>query len=99
MVRHLVLWRLRATDPQQKQHDAVLIRDCLEPLLGQIPGLLALQVGINQRSDEQASDVVLCCDFSDWAALETYHQHPAHQAVLPVIGALRQERRVIDFEC
>jgi hypothetical protein len=34
----------------------------------------------------------------DWAALKAYQVHPAHVEAARVIGTVRIERRVLDFE-
>jgi quinol monooxygenase YgiN len=42
-------------------------------------------------------DVVLISSFTDEAALAAYVVHPAHQAVLGELGAMRASRHVLDF--
>jgi hypothetical protein len=101
MLRHIVMWKLRdEQNGRNKAENARHIQSLLHGLRGQIDGLLAIDVGIQQVYEgdaEQLSDVVLIADFVDTEALKTYHHHPAHQAVLPLIGELRTERRVVDY--
>ena len=43
-------------------------------------------------------DVVLVSAFASRAALDAYQEHPAHQAVKPFIGAVREARQCMDYE-
>lgn len=74
------------------------MRAALLRLRDQIPGMSSLEVGVGELYGEQHGDVVLMTTHDDWAALEGYQQHPAHQEVAKLIGELRVERRVVDFE-
>jgi hypothetical protein len=62
------------------------------------PGLAASGLGLNQADSADASDLVLCCEFHSWDALRGYESHPLHQELRAIIGPLRAERRVVDFE-
>ena len=98
MLRRVVMWRLRAQDPDQKALDAGTIKRALESMRGKIPGLLDLQVGINSSGGADASDVVMIADYQDRNAVEIYDKHPVHEQVKPIVGPLREERRVAEFE-
>ena len=97
MLRRVVMWRLRTTDPAQKALDAGTIKRALESMRGKIPGLLNLQVGVNQSGGADASDVVMIADYEDEQALKVYDTHPVHEQVKPIVGPLREERRVVEF--
>ncbi|HVK99347.1 MAG TPA: Dabb family protein [Dongiaceae bacterium] len=99
MFRRVVLWRLRATDPAQKSLDAGTIKRSLESMRGKIPGLVDLQVGINVATLADASDVVMIVDFENEEALAVYEKHPVHEQVKPIVGPLRDERRVVEYHC
>jgi len=92
MVRHIVMWKLR------DKADAGSLKKRLEALNGKIPGLLALQVGIDFLASEQSADLVLLADLQDRAALQAYQSHPEHQAVVPLIKAAAISRTVADYE-
>lgn len=99
MIRHIVCWRLKEqAHGNDKTTNARLIKQKLEALAGQIPGLLRIEVGIDFSGHPDASDVVLYSEFDSREALAAYHHHPAHQAVAPFIGEARSERRVVDYE-
>ena len=98
MLRRVVMWRLRAREPAQKALDAGTIKRALESMRGKIPGLLNLQVGIDNSGGADASDVVMIADYQDRNALEIYDVHPVHEQVKPIVGPLREERRVVEFD-
>lgn len=97
MLRRVVVWRLKAQDEQQKALDAGTIKRALESMRGKIPGLLNLQVGVNETAGADAGDVVMIVDFEDEQALAVYETHPVHEQVKPIVGPLRSERRVVEF--
>jgi quinol monooxygenase YgiN len=96
MIKHIVAWRLN--DEHDKRASAAQIKELLEGLRGQIPGLLHIEVGVNVVIDVNAADVVLYSEFVDLQALKTYQAHPLHQAVVPKVKALTTERRSVDYE-
>lgn len=98
MVKHVVMWKLRGPTAEDKRQQAERVRDALHALRRRIPGMSSLEVGIGAASNDEQSDVVLVTTHDDWAALKTYQEHPDHQAVARLIGELRVERRVVDFE-
>lgn len=91
MIKHIVMWRLK------NKSDAARIKQELEGMRGRIPGLLALEVGLN-FADGSPVDVALYSELKDRAALEDYINHPVHVPVKQFIGALVAERWVADYE-
>jgi quinol monooxygenase YgiN len=96
MIKHIVVWRVG--EDNDKATSAARIKELLEGLRGQIPGLLHLEVGMNVVTDANAADVILYSEFTDLEALKTYQAHPLHQAVVPKVKALTTERRSVDYE-
>lgn len=96
MIRHIVMWKLPSTP--EKQAHARTIQEALESLIGQIPQIRHLEVGINtDGTPDQNWDVVLVSDFDTLADLDAYQVHPAHQAVIPVIKSLVESRACVDY--
>jgi len=92
MVKHIVMWKLR------DKADAAAIKTQLEALDGRIPGLLHIEVGIDFLASEQSADLVLVAELESRDALEAYQQHPAHQAVVPLVKAAAVARTVVDYQ-
>lgn len=99
MVKHIVMMRLRdGAHGNDKATNGRLIKQKLEALTGQIPGMLKLEVGIDWSGTEQSADLVIYSEFESRAALEGYMAHPAHQAVVPFLSEARSERRLVDYD-
>ncbi len=99
MVKHIVMWRLKEeAQGNDKVTNARLIKERLEALNGQISGLIRLEVGIDFLGEGNL-DVVLCSELEDRKALDTYQNHPLHQALLPFVKEAVTERKAVDYEC
>ena len=95
MIKHIVMWRV--ADSLDKAVAANRAKELLEGMSGKIPGLRYIEVGINFADEATAADVLLYTEFDDLAGLETYQNHPVHEAVKPLIKEMMQERRVVDY--
>ena len=99
MVKHIVAWRLKdSAAGNGKAENARLVREKLEALRGQIPGLLRLEVGLDFSATESSADVVLVAEFATRADLAAYQVHPAHKAVGVFVREVVAERRLVDCE-
>lgn len=98
MVKHVILWTLKEElTPEEKLQVKAGIKEGLEGLLGQVPGLLEIQVNIEGLASSNA-DVMLDSAFVDEEALKGYAVHPAHVAVAD--GKVRPytaTRRCMDY--
>ena len=81
MVRHIITWKLKDefTD-EEKQQVKADIKEGLEGLLGQIPGLTEIHVYTDGLASSTA-DLMLDSSFTDEASYKAYKTHPAHVAV------------------
>ena len=99
MVKHIVAWRLKDSAlGNDKATNARLVRDKLQALRGQIPGLLHIDVGLDFSATENSSDVVLLAEFATRQDLAAYQSHPAHKAVGTFVREVVSERRLVDCE-
>ena len=81
MVKHVILWKLK--DELTKEEKAQVkagIKEGLEGLAGQIPGLLDIKVR-TECLESSNVDVMLDTTFEDEASLKGYSVHPKHVAV------------------
>ena len=74
MVKHIVLYTIK--EGLDKKESVKFIRSVLEPLVGQIPGLLHLEV----RQAYVGMDYALYSEFESPEALAVYAEHPLHVA-------------------
>jgi hypothetical protein len=99
MVKHIILWTLKdELSQEEKENVKQGIKEGLEGLAGQIPGLAEIHVNINGLSSSTA-DLMLDCTLTDEAALKAYSVHPAHVAVADSkVRPYTKIRSCLDFE-
>ena len=98
MIKHIVMWKLKdEAHGNNKATNAGLVKEKLEALSGKIDGLLKIEVGIDFLGGGNFA-VVLYSELSSKEALDTYQNHPLHQAVLPFIREAVMDRKAVDYE-
>ena len=99
MVKHIILWKLKdeLTDTQKAEVKAG-IKEGLEGLKGEIPGLIDIKVNINGLPTSNA-DVMLDSAFESFEALKGYSVNPKHVAVADgKVRPFTAVRSCLDFE-
>lgn len=100
MVKHIILWKLRSelTDAE-KREKALAIKQGLESLKGQVPGLLDIHVQIDGRLETSNADIMLDSTLDSFESLKGYAVHPAHLAVANgVVRPNTELRTCLDYE-
>lgn len=92
MVKHIVLYTLK--DGVDKDYAVKFIASCLEPLAGQIPGLLHMEV----RRAYRGMDYAPYSEFESALALDSYAVHPLHLAAKEQFHHMLATRVSADFE-
>ena len=99
MVKHVIIWTLKdELDGAKVEEVKAGIKEGLEGLAGQIPGLIDIKVNINGLASSN-TDLMLDSTFEDEASLKGYSVHPAHVAVAD--GKVRPYTKIrscFDFE-
>lgn len=98
MIRHIVTFRVRATDPVERGRALDRLRTELEALLPLINEVEALHVGIDDGSMPGHWDAVLVSEHPNADALARYQTHPEHLRVLAIVAELVAEKSVVDYE-
>ena len=99
MIRHIVMWKLKAhAEGADRAANLLKMQALLESCADLVPGLLELTVAIASPGLEADCDILLDTCFESKAALDAYQAHPRHVAMKPFIGAIRLERYCMDFE-
>jgi hypothetical protein len=78
MIRHIVLIRFR---PDVSEQDIKRLFAELHQIKGKLAGLLAITSGKSESFEQMERGYMhgFVVDFSDWAALQAYQDHPEHQ--------------------
>lgn len=99
MVKHVILWTLKdSLSETEKAEVKKGIKEGLEGLKGQVPGLLEIKV-ITEGLPSSNAEVMLDSTMESPESLKGYAVHPAHVAVAD--GKVRPfvaTRTVMDYE-
>ncbi len=100
MVKHIILWKLRSElSAAEKREKAIAIKQGLEGLKGQVPGLTEIHVQIDGVLASSNADIMLDSTLESPEALKGYAVHPAHVAVANgVVRPNTELRTCLDFE-
>ncbi|HNQ96558.1 MAG: Dabb family protein [Spirochaetales bacterium] len=98
MLKHIVMWQFKdEAEGKTRSENCRHIRGLLESLVGVVPEILSLEVGINEYPSPQSSDMVLTVEFESKEALDRYTAHPEHVKVSTYVGKVRTSRSVVDY--
>ncbi len=92
MVKHIVLFNVK--EGEDKNAVAAIAREALEPLVGQIPGLISLEV----RRCFAGCDFALYSEVESREALAVYAPHPLHEEAKSKFFHLLSGRVAADYE-
>jgi hypothetical protein len=98
MIRHIITWKLAATDADGRNAAFTELSEGFGALPKLIPEIKALQIGRDLDETEGNWDVALIIDYATTADLETYQQHPAHASVKEIVRRVTTTRTAVDFE-
>ncbi|MNL00174.1 Stress responsive A/B Barrel Domain protein [compost metagenome] len=97
MIKHVVMWKVSGDTPEARRATREKVRQQFEGLRSLIPGLLALEVGLDMSGVDYACDVVLYTEFESPQALAAYAEHPEHLRVRRELEGLRVARHQVDY--
>jgi hypothetical protein len=92
------MWSVRGADAAEQARNVGRVKAEFESLRGRVPGLLGLELGVDESRVDYACDVVLIADFASREALAAYAAHPEHLRVRDRLGDLRSARHQVDYE-
>ncbi len=96
MIRHIVMWKLKEENIEEKKAQMAKMKELLENLVGKIEGLQCMEVNSNVK--EGGYDLCLYSEFPDIAALDYYRAHPLHKEVQKYVHSVICERGFCDTE-
>jgi hypothetical protein len=97
MIKHIVMWNVRGSTPDERREAALDIKRRFERLLGVVPGLLHLEVGLDISRVDYACDMVLYTEFDSEESLQSYASHPDHLVIRKELGDVRIARYQVDY--
>jgi heme-degrading monooxygenase HmoA len=98
MIKHIVMWNILGSTEDEKTGNVNRLKAAFEGLRARIPGLLRMEIGVDESRVDYACDVVLYSEFESRQALAAYNDHPEHLRVRRELEGLRIARHQVDFE-
>ena len=94
MVVHIVMFKF------QEEHKTANIekaKQMLEYLMGTVPTLCSMEVGLNFADEARAMDLSIVTTFDDKEGLQEYAVHPEHLKVVDFIKSVVEYSKVVDY--
>lgn len=98
MIRHIVFFRMKGSEPAEIRSHALELQSRLEALPKKISEIRHLETGVDIVRSEASFDLSLTVDVDDLDALEAYRVHPAHQEVVAFVKEVTIARAVVDYQ-
>jgi hypothetical protein len=95
MVTHIVFF---AFQEKGKRANLIEARRRIEAMMGAVPTLKHVEVGINFADEDRAMDMALVTQFEDRDGLSAYATHPVHLEVIAYIKRVAEYTKVVDYE-
>lgn len=95
MVVHIVTFQFKE---ENKKTNIIQAKQMLENLMGAVPTLRSMDVGLNFSKEERAMDMSIIAVFESKEGLDVYAVHPEHLRVVDFIKTVVEYSKVVDYE-
>jgi len=95
MVVHIVTFKFKE---ENKKANIIQAKQMLENLMGAVPTLRSIDVGVNFSTEERAMDLSIITVFESKEGLDAYAIHPEHLKVVEFIKGVVDYSKVVDYE-
>ena len=94
MVVHIVMFQFKE---ENKKANIIQAKQMLENLMGAVPSLRSIDVGVNFAQEERAMDLSIITAFESKEDLEAYAVHLEHVKVVDFIKTVVEYSKVVDY--
>ncbi|AKF24424.1 stress responsive protein [Sulfurovum lithotrophicum] len=94
MIVHIVMFKFKE---ENKKANIIQAKQMLENLMGAIPSLRSIDVGVNFSEEERAMDMSIITSFESKEGLNAYAIHPEHLKVVDFIKEVVEYSKVVDY--
>ena len=94
MIVHIVLFQFKE---EHKKANMIQAKQMLENLMGAVPSLKSIDVGMNFSEEERAMDLSIITAFESKEDLHAYAVHPEHLKVVDFIKTVVEYSKVVDY--
>lgn len=98
MVRHVVMWKFKPVEGKTPKEIAEDIKEQYQSIMGLVPGLKSVEVGINRNDSATAYDAILIEDFDSWKDLAEYKADPMRDKVAKFAEQFVDIRARVEYE-
>jgi hypothetical protein len=98
MIKHIVMWNLKGETIEEKAQAVARLKSAFDSLMGKIPGLLHMEIGVDTSKVDYACDVVLYSEFDSRESLDAYAVHAEHLRVKRDLADVRIARYQVDYQ-
>ncbi|SFV50204.1 Stress responsive alpha-beta barrel domain protein Dabb [hydrothermal vent metagenome] len=95
MIVHIVLFQFKDA---HKKANMIQAKQMLENLMGAVPTLRSIDVGMNFSMEERSMDMSIITAFESKEGLDAYAVHPEHLKVVDFIKTVVEYSKVVDYE-
>jgi len=83
---------------KNREPNMIRAKQILEGLVGTVPTLRSMDVGLNFSEEERAMDLSIITTFETKEGLEAYAVHPEHLKAVEFIKQVVEYSKVVDYE-
>jgi len=94
MFVHIVMFKFKE---ENKKANIIQAKQMLENLMGAVPSLRSIDVGVNCIAADRAMDLSIITSFESQEGLEAYDAHPEHQKVVAFIKTVVEYSKAVDY--
>ncbi len=94
MVVHIVMFQFKEA---HKKANMIQAKQMLENLMGAVPSLKSIDVGMNFSQEDRAMDLSIITSFANKEDLDAYAVHPEHLKVVDFIKTVVEYSKVVDY--
>lgn len=98
MVRYCVMWKFKSSDDKTSKEIAEDVKEKYESLIGLVPGLLNIEIGINRNDGATSYDAVMLADFDNWETLAAYKADALRDNVIKYVKTVAEVRAKVEYE-
>ncbi len=95
MLVHIVMFKFKE---ENKKANIIQAKQMLENLMGAVPSLRSMDVGVNFIEADRAMDLSIIAVFESKEGLDAYAVHPEHMKVVDFIKTVVEYSKVVDYE-
>ena len=94
MIVHIVMFQFKE---ENKKPNIIQAKQMLENLMGAVPTLKSIDVGLNFSQEERAMDMSIITTFESKQGLDAYAVHPEHAKVVDFLKTVVEYSKVVDY--